>query len=55
MSTSVIYGSLGVGIALLLWMYIISLVVLIGAEFNAMLFPRCLTKVPPPRVDAEAR
>jgi membrane protein len=46
---SVIYGSLGVGIALLLWMYIISLVVLIGAEFNAMLFPRCLTKVPAPR------
>jgi membrane protein len=37
---SVIYGSLGVGIALLVWMYMISLVVLIGAEFNAMLFPR---------------
>jgi membrane protein len=52
---SVIYGSLGVGIALLLWMYIISLVVLIGAEFNAMLFPRCLTKVPAPPIDAEAR
>lgn len=45
---SVIYGSLGVGIALLLWMYIISLVVLIGAEFNAMLFPRGVTKVPAP-------
>ncbi|MGB8013191.1 MAG: YihY/virulence factor BrkB family protein [Terriglobales bacterium] len=43
---SVIYGSLGVAIALLLWMYIISLVVLIGAEFNAMLFPRCVTKLP---------
>jgi membrane protein len=42
---SVIYGSLGVGIALLVWMYLISLVVLIGAEFNAMLFPRGLTKV----------
>jgi membrane protein len=52
---SVIYGSLGVGIALLVWMYLISLVVLIGAEFNAMLFPRCLTKTPPPRADAEAR
>jgi membrane protein len=51
---SVIYGSLGVGIALLLWMYLISLVVLIGAEFNAMLFPRGLTKVPAPRVDTEA-
>jgi len=44
-----------VGIALLVWMYIISLVVLIGAEFNAMLFPRGLTKVPPPRIDNEAR
>jgi membrane protein len=42
---SIIYGSLGVGVALLVWMYIISLVVLIGAEFNAMLFPRGLTKV----------
>jgi membrane protein len=39
---SVIYGSLGVGIALLVWMYLISLVILIGAEFNAMLFPRTL-------------
>jgi uncharacterized BrkB/YihY/UPF0761 family membrane protein len=28
-------------------MYLISLVVLIGAEFNAMLFPRGLTKVQP--------
>ena len=39
---SVIYGSLGVGIALLVWMYLISLVILIGAEFNAMLFPRTM-------------
>ena len=37
---SVIYGSLGVAIALLVWMYMISLVILIGAEFNALLFPR---------------
>ena len=42
---SIIYGSLGVGIALLVWMYLISLVVLIGAEFNAMLFPRGPMKV----------
>jgi membrane protein len=41
---SIIYGSLGVGIALLVWMYLISLVVLIGAEFNAMLFPRALMR-----------
>lgn len=39
---SVIYGSLGVGIALLVWMYMISLVILVGAEFNAMLFPRAM-------------
>ena len=37
---SIIYGSLGVGIALLVWMYMISMVILVGAEFNAMLFPR---------------
>ena len=48
---SIIYGSLGVGIALLTWMYLISLVVLIGAEFNAMLFPRGLTKMPPRATD----
>ena len=39
---SIIYGSLGVAIALLVWMYMISLVVLIGAEVNAMLFPRAV-------------
>src|SRR5882757_244416 len=45
---SIIYGSLGVSIALLVWMYLISLVVLIGSEFNAMLFPRGVTKCLPP-------
>jgi membrane protein len=39
---SIIYGQLGAGIALLVWMYMISFVVLMGAEFNAMLFPRAL-------------
>jgi membrane protein len=39
---SIIYGSLGVAIALLVWMYMISLVILVGAEFNAMLFPRAM-------------
>jgi membrane protein len=37
-----IYGSLGVAMALLAWMYLISLVVLVGAEFNALLFPRAM-------------
>ncbi len=36
---SEVYGSLGVGIALLFWLYLISLSVLAGAEFNAQLFP----------------
>jgi len=35
-----IYGSLGAGMALLVWMYMVSLVVLVGAELNALLFPR---------------
>jgi membrane protein len=37
-----IYGSLGVAMALLVWMYMVSLVVLVGAEFNALLFPRAM-------------
>jgi membrane protein len=37
-----IYASLGVAMALLVWMYLISLVVLVGAEFNALLFPRAM-------------
>src|ERR1700691_248685 len=39
---SIIYGSLGAAIALLVWMYMVSLVVLVGAEFNAMLVPRAM-------------
>jgi membrane protein len=39
---SIIFGSLGAAIALLVWMYFISLVILVGAEFNAMLFPRAM-------------
>jgi len=39
---SVIYGSLGAAIALLVWMYMISLVILVGAELNALLFPRAM-------------
>lgn len=39
-----IYGFLDVGIALLVWMYAIALVVLVGAEFNAIVFPRSLTR-----------
>ena len=53
---SILYGSLGAAIALLVWMYMISLIVLVGAEFNAMLFPRAmlgkeLTAISPAKVD----
>lgn len=39
---SLVYGSLATAIVLLVWMYIISIIVLIGAEFNALLFPRSI-------------
>jgi membrane protein len=38
----VIYGSVATAIALLIWLYIVSMVVLIGAEFNAHRYPRFL-------------
>jgi membrane protein len=34
------YGSLATPIVLLVWLYIISIIVLIGAEFNALVYPR---------------
>lgn len=42
-----VYGSLGVGIALLFWLYLILLCVLYGAEFNAQLFPNPVCALPP--------
>lgn len=39
---SLFYGSLAAAIVLLVWLYIISLIILIGAEFNAILFPRAV-------------
>jgi membrane protein len=38
----VIYGSVGTAIALLIWLYLVTLVILIGAEFNALRYPRYL-------------
>ncbi|MBZ5629382.1 MAG: YihY/virulence factor BrkB family protein [Acidobacteriia bacterium] len=37
---SLFYGSLAAAIVLLIWLYIISVIVLVGAEFNALLYPR---------------
>ena len=52
-----IYGSVATAIALLVWLYLVSLVVLIGAEFNAMRYPRFLfgahSDIEPERKHAE--
>jgi membrane protein len=47
---SEVYGSLGAGIALLFWLYIISLSVLCGAEFNAQFDSRAHAHFGPARV-----
>ncbi len=36
---SVVYGSLGATVATLVWIYMVSASILIGAEFNALVFP----------------
>jgi membrane protein len=38
----IIYGSVGAAIALMVWLYIVSYIVLVGAEYNAMRYPRYL-------------
>lgn len=39
---SLFYGSLAAAIVLLVWLYIISVIILVGAEFNAVIYPRAL-------------
>lgn len=55
----VIYGSVGTAIALLIWLYIVSLVILFGAEFNALRYPRYLfgsySKLEPSNDEQNAR
>ncbi len=43
---SVVYGSLGAAIALLVWLYIVSAIVLLGAELNAQFYPRSAANGP---------
>ena len=38
-SYSIVYGSLGAAVATLVWLYMVSMSILIGAEFNAQIFP----------------
>ena len=38
---SVVYGSLGAGVATLVWLYMVCFSILIGAEFNAQVHPVC--------------
>lgn len=44
---SIVYGSLGAGVATLVWLYMVSLIILIGAEFNAQMFPLAKAGDPP--------
>lgn len=37
---NLIYGPLGTGIALLVWLYLVSITILVGAEYNAIIYPR---------------
>jgi membrane protein len=36
---SVVYGSLGAGVATLVWLYMVCFSILLGAEFNAQIYP----------------
>jgi membrane protein len=43
---SVVYGSLSAAIALLVWLYIVSVIVLLGAEVNAQVYPKVSAEDP---------
>jgi membrane protein len=49
---SVVYGSLGAAVATLVWLYMVSASILIGAEFNAQIFPLYESQ-PPASTDDE--
>ena len=41
---TVVYGSLSAAIALLVWLYIVSVLVLLGSELNAQIYPKIVEK-----------
>ncbi len=43
---TVVYGSLSAAIALLVWLYIVSVIILLGAELNAQIYPKIVEKEP---------
>lgn len=43
---TVVYGSLSAAIALLVWLYIVSVIVLLGAELNAQIYPKIVAHGP---------
>ncbi len=49
---SIVYGSLGAGVATLVWLYMVSISILVGAEFNAQIFP-VHDSCPPSTTDEE--
>ena len=54
----IIYGSVATAIALMTWLYLVSMAILIGAEFNAVRYPRFLfgahSELAPPQKRASA-
>jgi membrane protein len=53
---SVVYGSFGAAVATLIWLYMVCFIILIGAEFNALIYPAsspALPAVPAPVVYSE--
>jgi membrane protein len=52
---SVVYGPLGAVVATLVWLYIATVSVLIGAEFNAHVFPKPLRSSPEPITNQEEK